>query len=307
MDQAVEQLGDPALRYLLSRVADAGFGDLPIARAVRASWLRAAAAGLRPELIHPPYDADVDDHSKVHWAAAPVMSAVAADLPDLRAALLLTDPRSHVIDRWTRTPRTAVQVDAVGAAPGFFCDEATVGTTSIGLSAVTRRRALICGFEHYADAFTHITCASEAVLDPYTGQLLGVVNLTVADPAPWELMSALVGRVVHETEQRLVDEAGSRSIPVQRTLRPGGRVAAKPVARGEESGGWARLTQSERTVAELVANGLTNREVAATLFLSPHTVDYHLRHVFGKLDIDSRVQLARIAVRNLDLPDGGRH
>jgi DNA-binding CsgD family transcriptional regulator len=57
---------------------------------------------------------------------------------------------------------------------------------------------------------------------------------------------------------------------------------------------WARLTDAERSVAELVACGFTNREAAAKLFISPHTVDYHLRHIFRKLDIDSRIQLARI-------------
>ena len=41
--------------------------------------------------------------------------------------------------------------------------------------------------------------------------------------------------------------------------------------------------------------GLTNREVAERLFLSPHTVSSHLRHVFGKLGINSRVELARLA------------
>jgi DNA-binding CsgD family transcriptional regulator len=47
-------------------------------------------------------------------------------------------------------------------------------------------------------------------------------------------------------------------------------------------------------VARLVADGLTNREVAERLFVSPHTVSGHLRHIFMKLDVNSRVDLARI-------------
>jgi DNA-binding CsgD family transcriptional regulator len=59
--------------------------------------------------------------------------------------------------------------------------------------------------------------------------------------------------------------------------------------------GWAALTDSELAVARLVAQGLSNREVAEHLFLSPHTVSGHLRHVFAKLGVNSRVDLARIA------------
>lgn len=51
---------------------------------------------------------------------------------------------------------------------------------------------------------------------------------------------------------------------------------------------------AELAVAELVAEGLTNREVAEQLFVSPHTVNSHLRHVFAKLGINSRLELARL-------------
>jgi DNA-binding CsgD family transcriptional regulator len=59
--------------------------------------------------------------------------------------------------------------------------------------------------------------------------------------------------------------------------------------------GWASLTDAELSLVELIASGLTNREAAAKLYLSPHTVDSHLRHIFRKLDIASRVELARLA------------
>jgi DNA-binding CsgD family transcriptional regulator len=66
-------------------------------------------------------------------------------------------------------------------------------------------------------------------------------------------------------------------------------TAEKPAA------GWAAMTKSELAVAQLVANGLTNREVAERLFVSPHTVNTHLRQVFAKLEVNSRVDLTRLA------------
>src|SRR6185437_13546997 len=51
------------------------------------------------------------------------------------------------------------------------------------------------------------------------------------------------------------------------------------------------LTRREREIAELVASGLSNREVATRLFISKRTVDAHVEHIFSKLEISSRVQL----------------
>jgi DNA-binding NarL/FixJ family response regulator len=55
----------------------------------------------------------------------------------------------------------------------------------------------------------------------------------------------------------------------------------------------AELTEAEAAVADLVAMGLSNRDVATRLLVSPHTVDAHLRHIYSKLGISSRVQLTR--------------
>jgi DNA-binding CsgD family transcriptional regulator len=61
---------------------------------------------------------------------------------------------------------------------------------------------------------------------------------------------------------------------------------------------WEALTDAERRVAHLVAAGLANREVAERLFLSRYTVETHLKHVFAKLGVSSRAELAALAPRN---------
>ena len=84
-------------------------------------------------------------------------------------------------------------------------------------------------------------------------------------------------------------------------LRPAGSPASGLSDRGTSASGWESLTETERSVAELVAQGFTNREAAAKLFLSWHTVDTHLRHIYAKLGISSRVQLARLAPEHTPL------
>jgi DNA-binding CsgD family transcriptional regulator len=65
-------------------------------------------------------------------------------------------------------------------------------------------------------------------------------------------------------------------------------------ARKRDETAAATLTAQERQVARQVAQGLSNREVAAQLFLSPRTIDFHLRNVFAKTGVSSRGELVRL-------------
>ena len=75
----------------------------------------------------------------------------------------------------------------------------------------------------------------------------------------------------------------------RRELRATGETARK-----RDTSPLAELTPQELQVARLVSEGATNKAVAAQLFVSPKTVEYHLRKVFAKLGIASRNELFRL-------------
>jgi DNA-binding CsgD family transcriptional regulator len=68
--------------------------------------------------------------------------------------------------------------------------------------------------------------------------------------------------------------------------------------RKRPASGWASLTPTERDVVRLVSDGLANNDIATRLFVSPRTVQTHLTHVYTKLGLTSRVQLAQEAARH---------
>jgi predicted ATPase/class 3 adenylate cyclase/DNA-binding CsgD family transcriptional regulator len=65
--------------------------------------------------------------------------------------------------------------------------------------------------------------------------------------------------------------------------------------RKRPASGWESLTPTERDVVRLVREGLSNKDIGRRLFMSPRTVQTHLTHVYTKLDLTSRVQLAQEA------------
>ena len=61
---------------------------------------------------------------------------------------------------------------------------------------------------------------------------------------------------------------------------------------------WDVLTPAEKKVIELVTEGLTNPQIAERLFVSTHTVQTHMKHVFRKLKVVSRAELAALATKH---------
>jgi DNA-binding CsgD family transcriptional regulator len=131
------------------------------------------------------------------------------------------------------------------------------------------------------------------------------VTLGEAYPTRLEYMQALVdlGAALRRANQRTAARE-----PLHLALELGGRggvtalsrraqeelVATGAHSRRAASTGVEALTPSERRVADLAAKGRTTRQIASALFVTPKTVEFHLRHIYRKLDVpSSRAELTR--------------
>ena len=133
-----------------------------------------------------------------------------------------------------------------------------------------------------------IVCARERTLHEGGVSLSSAMPYSAATPHDAPLDRA----VVFET----ASAGGDRGSPTEASPRPPAPERRAPVgqggARATGNQGLGSLSAREREIAELVADGLANREIGARLFLSEKTIETHLTRVFQKLGLRSRTQVA---------------
>ncbi|MEV4676856.1 MULTISPECIES: helix-turn-helix transcriptional regulator [Actinomadura] len=108
--------------------------------------------------------------------------------------------------------------------------------------------------------------------------------------APWTAQARAELRAAGEA---VAPPAAVPPVPERGTVGTGG-TRAPGTAAPRAASGFGTLTAQQAHIARMAAEGATNREIAARLLLSPRTIDHHLRNVFTRLGIRSRVELARL-------------
>ncbi|MFC4123085.1 AAA family ATPase [Nonomuraea zeae] len=214
------------------------------------------------------------------WAADPPPDLAMAVVPDLVEALVRAGERDRAAAATARYARWTEHVAA--PEPGALAARCRALTCADGSAA-----------EHYAESL-RLHAESDSPLEHARTELLLGEQLR-RDRRRSQAQRHL--RAAAEDFRRVGALAwADRALG---ELRATGESARTPETRATEAGALGTLTPQELRITLAVGEGLTNREIAAQLFLSPRTVDYHLRKVFQKAGITSRAELMRMVLADV--------
>jgi DNA-binding CsgD family transcriptional regulator len=209
----------------------------------------------------------------------------------------------------------------LAARPRLFLDEATAAAwlTRVACAAgdVGMAHAVVAQIERLALANPGVrslaaSCSHARALLDENAEALERAAMIQTDPwacaSAWEDAGRLYAAAGDRSRARsTLGEALSRyqagaaerdSARVRARLRRLGVRRSHGSRKARPISGWNSLTESEQRVARVIAEGLTTAQAAQRLFLSPHTVDSHVRHSFRKLAIKSRVEMTRIVLQS---------
>jgi DNA-binding CsgD family transcriptional regulator len=179
--------------------------------------------------------------------------------------------------------------DLAEAALARLADRATATGTSLALGLLARSRALLAA---PADVGSEYEDALYLLARTRTAPQLARAHLLYGE---WlrRQRRRREARDQLRTALEMFEPMGLRCFAERTRIELG--ATGERVQR-REVGTPEALTPQEAQIAALVSQGHANREIAAQLFVSPNTVDYHLRKVFRKVGVSSRTQLAHLVI-----------
>src|SRR3984957_19109494 len=187
-------------------------------------------------------------------------------------------------ERWLRGTAYALSALAYYQQPGRTAECAAAATTALAAGAGRcQRAAWLLGAAQVLWDRTGGRLSGSTVLDGHHQRAAANAAAALGEARFAELHAAGAARPLAQVVALAV--AGADVLPDLPGLR----------ALAEQPGHWAgseELTARERQIAVLVARGLSNKDVADRLVISKRTVDAHVNHIFAKLGLSSRVQLA---------------
>ncbi|MGW3623030.1 SpoIIE family protein phosphatase [Streptomyces sp. NPDC000880] len=203
------------------------------------SWQRCQSLGLPADRLELPYRPDeVDLDGRLLHAARPVLDRLESMLAGTRMSAILTDGDARIVQRRAGDHMLNDSLDAISLTVGFSYAEDFAGTNGIG-SALTERSAYsVIGTEHFSERLQPFSCVGTPVRDPFTGRIVGIIDLTCLRAETNPAMSDVSRQAAADIEQRML-ELGSEAerALLREYFRTGaGTRPSGVIIRGEPSG-----------------------------------------------------------------------
>ncbi|MGO4446106.1 LuxR C-terminal-related transcriptional regulator [Mycobacterium sp. 2YAF39] len=305
MSYALSYLGDiDAAEAAARKAIDVGndIGGLQLAHGLTGLALAAFARGNAKQA------ADALEHASPLWDLLPELSAMHLELQS-RIALL-----SGELDTARR-----LADEAVPATKGRGCHHAAAllararvavadgayGQAEDDLHAAVAEAAVVNSYLDLPEMFEYLAHLAAVGESPREAARLfgaaeairdttGNVRFSDVQARHDSWVSALRGMLEAEDFDAAWAEGAALSAEEAVSYARRGRGERK-----RPSSGWASLTPTELDVVRLVSEGMANKDIATRLFISPRTVQTHLTHIYAKLGLTSRVQLAQEAAKHI--------
>jgi predicted ATPase/class 3 adenylate cyclase/DNA-binding CsgD family transcriptional regulator len=256
--------------------------------------------------------ATAQDATEAAWPHVSVLPALAAGHRTLKAEAALAGGDLVAARRYAD--------DAVSTATGWWLIEALTARARVAIAAgepdqaerdahdALARAAELEAYLYIPDilecvgtlggeAGSHREAARQFGAAHGIRQPMGVVRFKIWDADYHASVAALRNAIGEQDFDAAWAEGAGLSVEEAIAYAQRGRGQRK-----RPTSGWGSLTPTELDVIRLVSEGLTNSDIATRLFVSPRTVQTHLTHVYTKLGLTSRVQLAQEAVRRTQPP-----
>ncbi|RNI20471.1 sigma-54-dependent Fis family transcriptional regulator [Flexivirga caeni] len=171
-----------------------------------ASWVRSRSAGVDADRTSPTYSDDIDTSSRLARCARPVIDQLGADIPDVALVIALTDHKARLVERLDISTGVARLVDRVEFAPGFSYAEDTMGTNGVGTAIQSGQPVSIVGHEHYSEQLQPFACTAAPIIDPITGRIEGILDVSTVARSWSPLLHTLVKSAAKDISSNLFND-----------------------------------------------------------------------------------------------------
>ncbi|MDH3011522.1 sigma-54-dependent Fis family transcriptional regulator [Gordonia alkanivorans] len=178
--------------------------------AISTSWRRSRSFKVQTDRLELPFVREPNTDSPLMTAARPVLHQLATDLSSEPVSIILTSPDGVILSRAAGSDELLGQLDAVSLAPGYSYSEEHAGTNGIGTALETRQATLVSGAEHYAGCLTQLSCAGVPIRNPFSGGIVGALDLTGWVEEGGSLLLSLAKSATVQIEQQMLANASER-------------------------------------------------------------------------------------------------